>query len=178
MSERIGRIVVVWHSSKIQVHAGSDKFVMHVKEFPEEMVRLNGHVCVLQKGDELTFDQDDEASASAHRPSGIHNVNFCLDTPEFPEFEDSVITAWHVHTKPGGCSYGFAKRSCTVGCNIYVRADDVLTLGVLKLGTEINHAVEVQDGNRIKAARISIYKDQPVAVNLNQEGDTQCVHKE
>jgi hypothetical protein len=105
---------------------------------------------MLSRGTELTFDQDAEGA--------VCDVKFDIPTPEFPEYEDSKIVQWHASNRAGGCAYGFAERGCKRGCRIYCREDDVLTEGVLKVGSEISHAIEQQNDGRVKAVKISIYK--------------------
>jgi hypothetical protein len=153
MSElKTGFIVAIFTSAKIKVQSGSEQFVMHVRnDAPGEVTRFNGHgACVLARGHELTFSQDDE---------GIHSVTFDVETPDYPEYEDSHIVVWHPRQGERGCAYGFAERGCSLGCRIYAREDDTITLGVLKVGSDINHAVEEQSDGRVKATKISIYQE-------------------
>jgi hypothetical protein len=149
---KTGFVLEIWHASKIRIQSGSLKTYLHMlKDAPEEVARFNGHsACVLCIGTPLSFDQD----ASGR----ITNVKFDIPTPSHDEFEDSTIVNWNPSTRAGGCGYGFAQRSCRLGCRVYTREDDVITLGVLKVGSEINHAVEEQPDGRVKATLISIYE--------------------
>jgi hypothetical protein len=150
-----GHVIAVIHGSKIGIQFGAMRVYLHMlKQASSETVRFNGHgACVLSKGIPLSFDQDDSGQ--------ITNVKFHIETPEFPEFEDSQVIQWNPSTRVGGCGYGFAKRGCGLGCRIYFRDDDIQTEGRIVPGALINHAVEEQsDGSgRIKAVRISIYQE-------------------
>jgi hypothetical protein len=146
-----GFICEIWHASKIRIQSGSVKtFLRLPQDAQSETARFNGHTaCVLSVGTELSYSIDEDG--------GFYDVKFDVETKNYPEFEDSTVVEWHPSTRSGGCGYGFARRGCAFGCRVYTREDDCVTFGVLKVGTEINHAVEEQSDGRVKANRISIY---------------------
>jgi hypothetical protein len=156
MSEiRTARIIEIWHSSKIRIQSGSIKtFLRLPQDAQSETARFGGHTaCLLSVGTELTFRQDENGS--------IHSVKFDVETPDdVPEFEDSTIVEWHPQYSRTGCGYGFAQRGCAFGCRIYCRDDaDLITQGVLKVGSWINHSIQEQNDGRMKATKISIYQE-------------------